>query len=53
MIITQNGEAKVIIQDVKSCEEMRETIALLKILTISSKNIRDGKIKKTEDAIKV
>ncbi len=50
MIITQNGEAKVIIQDVKAYEEMRDTVALLKILAMSSKNIKDGKIKKAEKA---
>lgn len=50
MIITQNGEAKVIIQDVKAYEEMRETVALLKILAMSSKSIKDGKVKKAEKA---
>jgi prevent-host-death family protein len=50
LIITQNGEAKVVIQDVKSYENMRETHALLKILAISSNNIMQGKIKKAETA---
>ena len=50
LIITQNGEAKVVIQDVKSYENMRETNALLKILAISSNNIRHGRIKKAETA---
>jgi prevent-host-death family protein len=50
LIITQNGEAKVVIQDVKSYEDMRETHALLKILAISSNNIRQGRIKKAETA---
>jgi prevent-host-death family protein len=48
LIITQNGEAKVVIQDVKSYENMRETHALLKILAISSNNIKQGRIKKAE-----
>jgi prevent-host-death family protein len=50
LIITQNGEAKVVLQDVKSYEEMQETLALLKILAISSSNIKNGKIKKSEKA---
>jgi prevent-host-death family protein len=53
LIITQNGEAKVVIQDVKSYENMRETTALLKILAISSNNIRQGRIKKAETAFAV
>jgi prevent-host-death family protein len=50
LIITQNGEAKVVVQDVKSYEEMQETLALLKILAISSSNIKSGKIKKSQKA---
>ena len=50
LIITQNGEAKVVIQDVKSYENMRETNALLKILAMSSNNIKQGRIKKADAA---
>ena len=32
MVITQNGEAKAVLQDVASFEETQETLALLKIL---------------------
>lgn len=49
-IITQHGEAKVVLQDVKSYENMRETQALLKILAISSNNVRHGRVKKAETA---
>jgi prevent-host-death family protein len=31
MIITQNGEAKEVVQDIKSYEEMQETVALLRL----------------------
>ena len=50
LIITQNGEAKVVIQDVKAYEEMRETMALLKILAMSSTHIKQGKLKKATKA---
>lgn len=33
MIITQNGEAKAVIQDPKSYEDMRNAISLLKLLS--------------------
>jgi len=45
MIITQNGEAKVVLQDIKVYEQTKETLALLKILALSSKNLREGKVK--------
>ena len=49
LIVTQNGEAKVVVQDIRSYERMQETLALLKILTRSKQNIKRGKIKSLED----
>jgi len=46
MVITQNGEAKAVLQDIKSYEEMQESLALLKMLSLSSKS-RDQKQYKT------
>ena len=43
MIITQNGEAKAVIQDVASYEETQETLALLKILALGNKDIEAGR----------
>lgn len=45
IIITHNGEAKVIVQDVKVYEKTQESIALLKILALSGKEIKKGKYK--------
>ena len=45
LIVTHNGEAKVVVQDIRSYERMQETLALLKILTRSKQNIKRGKIK--------
>ena len=44
-VITQNGEAKVIVQDIKAYEETQETLALLKILSMSSGSIEKGQAK--------
>ena len=43
MIITQNGEATAVIQDVASYEETQETLALLKILALGNQQIDEGK----------
>jgi prevent-host-death family protein len=40
LIISQIGEAKVVIQDVKSYEEIKETVVLLKIIALSSNDIK-------------
>jgi prevent-host-death family protein len=47
-IITQNGEAKVVMQDVKSCGETQETLALLKILALGDRQIDEGKVEPAE-----
>jgi len=51
LIITQNGEAKVIIQDIKSYEQTQETMALLKILALGNRQIEEGKVVSASDAI--
>ncbi len=50
LVITQNGEAKVIVQDVKVYEQTQESLALLKILAQSSKSLKDGKVKPADRA---
>jgi len=45
MIITQNGEAKVIVQDIRSFEQSQESLALLKILALSANNLKEGRVK--------
>ena len=52
MIITQNGEAKVILQDVRSYEQLQESLALLKILALSNKSLNEGKFKPVEESLK-
>ncbi|ARO88975.1 prevent-host-death protein [Nitrosospira lacus] len=49
LIITQNGEAKAVIQDVASYEETQETLALLKILALGNQEIEAGKVKPVND----
>ena len=50
MIITQNGEAKVVMQDVQSYEQTQETMALLKILALGNKQIENKKVKSLKNA---
>lgn len=39
LIITQRGEAKVVVQDIESFEKTRETMALLKILALGNRQV--------------
>lgn len=45
MVITQNGEARAVIQDVASFEATQETLALLKVLALGNQEINQGKAK--------
>ena len=40
IIITQNGEAKAVIQDIKSYESLRNSLSLLKLIVQSEDDIR-------------
>jgi len=52
LVITQNGEAKVVIQDIESYEQTQETMALLKILALGGRQIEDNKVQPAGDVIK-
>jgi len=52
MIITHNGEAKVVLQDVKVYEQTQEALALLKILALSGKNMKQKNYKPLDKTFK-
>ncbi len=52
MVITQNGEAKAVIQDVATYEDTQETLALLKILALGNKQIAEGRVKPVAEIVK-
>jgi prevent-host-death family protein len=49
MFITQNGEAKMVVMDVRSYEEHEETLALLKILALGQRDIEQGCYRSADD----
>ncbi|MHB1233352.1 MAG: type II toxin-antitoxin system Phd/YefM family antitoxin [Burkholderiales bacterium] len=51
LVITQNGEAKAVIQDVASYDETQETLALLKILALGNREIEEGKVKPIAEVV--
>lgn len=51
MVITQNGEAKAVLQDVASFEETQETLALLKILALGNQDVAASKVKPVNDVV--
>lgn len=51
LVITQNGEAKAVIQDVASYEETQETLALLKVLALGNQQVEQGKLKPVAEVV--
>ncbi len=51
MIITQNGEAKMVVQDIESYEKTQQTLALLKILALGQQQIETGQVVEVSAAI--
>lgn len=49
MLITQNGQAKLVVMDVQSYEEYQETLALLKLLALGQQQIAQGKFRDMHD----
>ena len=41
ILITQNGEAKFVVQDALDYEEQQQSIALLKLINLSEKKVRE------------
>ena len=52
LVITQNVEAKAVLQDVASYESTQETLALLKILAIGNEEVAAGKLKSAQNVFK-
>ncbi len=51
LVITQNGEAKAVLQDVSSYESTQETLALLKILALGNQELATGKLRPVGDVV--
>ena len=51
LIITQNGEAKAVMQSIDSYEQMQETVALLKILALGNRQIDAGQVRPAADVV--
>ena len=51
LFITQNGEAKVVIQDIESYEETQQTMAMLKILALGNRQIEEGRVQPVADVV--
>ena len=52
VIITHNGEARAVLQDIESYEELQDSLAMLKLVAMSTKSMLEGKGQPLEDAFR-
>lgn len=50
-ILTLNGEAKAVVQDMHSFEQTQQTLALLKILALGNKQVDAGHTRALDQAV--
>ncbi|MFB0872126.1 type II toxin-antitoxin system Phd/YefM family antitoxin [Sphingobium sp. sgz301303] len=51
MILTQNGEAKAIVQDIREYEKTQETLAMLKIVALGLEDFKAGRTIPWDEAV--
>ena len=51
MIITQNGEARAAIMDIRAYEDLRDTIHMLELIAQGQKSLGKGKFRPAEDIL--
>ena len=51
LVITQNGEAKAVVQSIESYEQTQETMAMLKILALGNRQIEAGRVQPAAEVV--
>ncbi|MDR2718221.1 MAG: type II toxin-antitoxin system Phd/YefM family antitoxin [Treponema sp.] len=52
VIITQNGHAKAVLMDIETYQDTEDAFALMNIIKLAEKDIKDGNVKKADDVFK-
>jgi prevent-host-death family protein len=51
MVITQNGEATAVIQDIASYQNTQETLAMLKLIALGRREVEEGKVRPAREVL--
>ena len=52
LVLTRNGQAKAVLQDIASYEQTQETLALLNILALGERQFEEGKVRLAADVFR-
>jgi len=53
LVITQNGEARAVLLDVASYDQLLETVALVKMFSLAERQVREGMVQSADEAVAV
>ncbi|WP_293368599.1 type II toxin-antitoxin system Phd/YefM family antitoxin [Nevskia sp.] len=51
LIVTQNGEATAVVQDIRRYEETEETLALLKLIALGERQVEAGRLRPLSEVV--
>ncbi len=51
LIVTQNGEARAVLIDVAAFDQLQETVALIKLMSLADRQLTDGMVQTAADAV--
>jgi len=52
VIITHNGEAKMVVQDIETYQKLKQSLDMLKLVAMSKKQVDEGKTKPAHEVFK-
>jgi prevent-host-death family protein len=52
IVITHNGEARAVLVDIETYQETQDAFALLNILRIAEKDMREGRVRPAEEVFR-
>ena len=52
MIITQNGEARAALIDIRAYEDLQETLAMLEMIALGNRSLTEGRYRPAEQVLK-
>lgn len=53
LVVTQNGEARAVLLDVASYDQLLETVALVKLFSLADRQVDEGMVQSAEEAVAI
>jgi prevent-host-death family protein len=51
LVITQNGEARAVLLDVATFDQLQETVALVRLMSLADRQLREGMVQTADEAL--